>query len=175
MNVFEPHLSAISTNLERLGIDLCLLPNGNSESRQIQLKRVLYAGIAGRLKSFCTVNEIPISLKTLRQISLPLFTQVDVGVASAALGRPSSRLTMLDMGVPESLKQNCRELRDNYKDAMKHKEKIKRALESRVLPSSLKGGYMNGGFNEEQLQMLEHWVGELGEHVAPFQLSLYAV
>ncbi len=116
------------------------------------------------------MNEIPISLKTLRQIALPLFTRVDVGVASAALGRPASRLAMLDMGVPERLKQNCREMRDNYKDAKKHKENIKRALESRVLPSSLKGANKNGGFDEEQIQMLEHWVDELGKNVSPFQL-----
>lgn len=121
------------------------------------------------------MNEIPISLKTLRQIASPLFTRVDVAVASAALGRPASRLAMLDMGVPESLKQNCRELRDSYKDAKKHKEKIKRALESRVLPSSLKGGTKNGGFDEEQIQMLEHWVDELGERVALCQLLLHAV
>jgi hypothetical protein len=38
----------------------------------------------------------------------------------------------------------------------------------------LKGGNKNGGFDEEQLQMLEHWVDELGEHVASWQLLLHA-
>ncbi len=156
--------------MERLGIDLRIPPNKNSEPRRIQLKREISAGNAGRLKSVCTVNEIPISLKTLRQIALPLFTRVDVGVASAALGRPASRLAIIDMGVPEQLRENCRKLRDSYVDAKKHKEKIKRALESRVLPSSLKCAYKNGGFDEEQIQMLEHWVDELGENVSPCQL-----
>lgn len=164
VNLYEPHISAISTYFERVGIDPHILSNEHPESRCMQLKRVLSAGNAGRLKSFCTVNKIPVPLKTLRQIALPLFTQVDVGVASAALGRSASRLAMLDMGVPEGLKQNCMELRDTYKQAKKHKEKIKRGLESRVLPSSLKGGNTNGGFDEEQIQMLEHWVDELGEH-----------
>ena len=167
VNLYEPHISAISTYFERVGIDPnTILSNEHPESRCIRLKRVLSAGNAGRLKSFCTVNEIPVPLKTLRQIALPLFTRVDVGVASAALGRSASRLAMLDMGVPEGLKKNCMELRDTYKQAKKHKEKIKRGLESRVLPSSLKGGNTNGGFDEEQIQMLEHWVDELGEHVS---------
>jgi hypothetical protein len=174
VSLYEPHLSALSTNLERLGIDLRIPTNKNSETR-LHLKREISARNAGRLKSFCTVNEIPISLKTLRQIALPLFTRVDVGVASAALGRPASRLAMLDLGVPEQLRENCRKLRDIYKDAKKHKEKIQRALESRVLPSSLKCTYKNGGFDEEQIQMLEHWVDELGENVSPCQLlSLYS-
>lgn len=165
MNLYEPHISAISANLERVGIDTSsVLSNENSESRQLQLKRILSVGSSGRLKSFCTVNGIPIPLKTLRQIALPLFTRVDVGVASAALGRPSSRLAIVDIGVPESLKQNCVELRTNYRDAKKYKEKIKRGIESRILPASLRGSKM-GGFDEEQIKLLEHWVDELGKHL----------
>ena len=161
-NLYEPQLQIVSSNLQRYGIDPSLLFHENPTVGQLHLKRTLTPSNSGRLKSVCRINGIMCSLKTLRQIAAPLFTRVDVAVASAALGRPSSRLTVVDVGVPESIKQNCAKLRDIYKDAKKQTERIKHELKSRVLPSSLQGNSNNeAGFDEEQMKLLEHWVDEL--------------
>jgi len=163
VNLYEPHLTSVSTALRRLGIDPTILDNEQSDAGQLRLKRTLSATDSGRLKSACRINGKHISLKTLRQISAPLFTRVDVAAASAALGRPAARLTMLDMGVADSLKQNCAMMRDLYREKRKEKERLKRDLESRVLPSSLQSSSTDAGFDEEQMELLEHWVDELGE------------
>lgn len=162
--LYEPHLSAVQTNLLRFGIDPDILVYQKSKVSLLHLKRTLSStNSSGRLKSVCRINGKHISLKTLRQIAAPLFTRVDVGVASAALGRPASRLTILDMGVPESIKQNCAKMRDIYKEARKRRAKIKQDLDSRVLPSSLQGNSNDAGLDEEQMKLVEHWVDELGE------------
>eukprot|EP00581_Thalassiosira_minuscula_P005651 CAMPEP_0183740896 /NCGR_PEP_ID=MMETSP0737-20130205/60760_1 /TAXON_ID=385413 /ORGANISM="Thalassiosira miniscula, Strain CCMP1093" /LENGTH=808 /DNA_ID=CAMNT_0025976067 /DNA_START=36 /DNA_END=2462 /DNA_ORIENTATION=- len=163
VNLYEPQLSSVSANLRRFNIDPSILLHDDQQPNigLLHLKRTLKSNnSSGRLKSVCRINGKHCSLKTLREIASPLFTRVDVGVASSALGRPASRLTMLDMGVPDSLLQNCSRLRDDYKEARKRTEKIKYDLESRVLPSSLQRNG-NGGLDEEQMELLEHWVDEL--------------
>ena len=167
VNLQEPQLSSVSSTLQRFNIDPSILYNNVQDSTlaQLHLKRALSSSDSGRLKSVCRINDKHISLKTFRQISAPLFTRVDVGIASAALGRMASRLAMIDIGVPSNLKWNCAKTRDMYKDAKKCTEKIKHDLDSRVLPSSLQGGSNNGeGLDEEQVKLLEHWIDELGEY-----------
>ena len=165
VNLQEPQLSSVSATLHRFNIDSSILYNNVQDSTlaQLHLKRTLSSTDSGRLKSVCRINGKHISLKTLRQISAPLFTRVDVGIASAALGRMASRLAMIDIGVADSLKRNCAKTRDVYKDAKRRTEKIKHDLDSRVLPSSLQGGG-NNGLDEEQVKLLEHWIDELGEY-----------
>ncbi|KAL7531721.1 hypothetical protein ACHAXR_005672 [Thalassiosira sp. AJA248-18] len=177
VNLYEPQLSSVSSTLQKFGIDPSTLYNEQSTMGQLCLKRTLSSNNSGRIKSVCRINGKHISLKTLRQIASPLFTRVDVGVASAALGRPASRLTMVDMGVPDRLKENCAKQRDTYKEARKRTEKIKHDLESRVLPSSLQGGINRSGFDEEQMKLLDHWVDELDSfetRINRFQESLLA-
>ena len=114
------------------------------------------------MKSECEINGQHIPLKTMRQISAPLLVRVDVAIASGALARPASRLSILDMGVEDSFKQNCIKCRDEYKEAKKNRERIKHELESRVLPSSLQGmSNSNTGFDEEQMELMQHWLEEL--------------
>lgn len=164
MNLFEPHLTSISTNLRRLGVDASVLNGKQSRGgHKLHLKRTLISSGSGRLKSMCEINGKQVSLKALRQIASPLFTLVDAGVASSALGQPASRLTMLDMGVPDNLKRSCSRSRDTYKDARKRTERIKRELENRVLPSSLQRNGNGAGFDEEQMDLFQHWIDELGE------------
>lgn len=162
VNLHEPHLSAVSKTLQRFGIDPSIL-NKEDNVGKLHLRRTFSTADSGRLKSVCRINDKHISLKTLRQIAAPLFTRVDVGVASSALGIPASRLTILDMGVPEVLKRECIETREKYKGARGHTERIKRDLQSRVLPSSLQRSSENEGLDEEQLELMKHWVDELGE------------
>lgn len=167
--LYEPQLTAVLASLEQHGIDSSILYNcdidNNEQSKEeayLHLKRTLSTNDSGRVKSICSINGEHISLKTMRQMLAPLLVRVDVGVASAALGRPASRLAILDMGVPVNVIRNCIKLRDTYKEAKKNRKRIKHELESRVLPSSLQGlSSDNAGFNEEQMVMMEHWVDEL--------------
>ena len=128
----------------------------------LHLKRTLTTTENGRLKSVCEINGQQIPLKTMRHISAPLLVRVDVAIASGALARPASRLSILDMGVEDSFKQICIKCRDEYKEAKKNRERIKHELESRVLPSSLQGmSNSNTGFDEEQMELMQHWLEEL--------------
>ncbi|KAL9180449.1 hypothetical protein ACHAXT_008419 [Thalassiosira profunda] len=162
-NLCEPHLSAVSATLQRFGIDPSMLHDEQSNAGRLHLQRTLSSTESGRLKSVCRINGKHISLKTLRQIAAPLFTRVDVAVASAALGRAPARLAMLDRGVAEDVKRRCVETRESYREAKKRRERIQRELESRVLPSSLQTN-ANGdgaGLDEDQMKLLGHWVEEL--------------
>ena len=156
----------MKTSLQQYGIDPSILYINDDQPKEggnLHLKRTLTTINSGRLKSVCSINGKHVSLKTLRQVTAPLFVRVDVGVASAALGNAASRLAILDMGISEQLIQNCIKFRNNYKEAKKNREIIKHELESRILPSSLQGNSNNVdmGFDEEQMQLMEHWVDEL--------------
>jgi len=202
--LYEPQLTAVSNTLQKFGINPSILFNNEKQQKQsrddddcsnynyiynnncyghLHLKRTLISNDTTtgrqRLKSICKINNKHISLKTLRQIASPLFMRVDVGVASSALGRPASRLTMLDMGVSDVMKSNCCKLREGYNVARKFREGIVRELESRVLPSSLRRdnnyGVDNAGFDEEQIELLEHWVDELDSFETRISLFQEAV
>lgn len=165
-NLYEPHLTAVSTSLRRHGIDPTIILRNDEISEEtfgeLRLERILSSSgeTKGRLKSLCRINGRHCSLQTIRDIVGPLFARVDVGVASAALGRPSARLTMLDTGVPDSLKRSCIRRREAYVEARKIREKMEHDLKSRILPAALRSNG-NDGFDEEQLKQLRYWVDEL--------------
>ena len=165
-NLYEPHLTAVSTSLRRHGIDPTIILRNDEISEEtfgeLRLERILSSSgeTKGRLKSVCRINGRHCSLQTIRDIVGPLFARVDVGVASAALGRPSARLTMLDTGVPDSLKRSCIRRREAYVEARKIREKMEHDLKSRILPAALRSNG-NDGFDEEQLKQLRYWVDEL--------------
>ena len=186
----EPHLSKVSSTLQHFGIDPLILYHQHTEDTTddgdhakehasvgyLHLQRTLVAGSSGKLKSICRINEKHVSLKTLREIASPLFTTVDVGVASGALARAASRLAMLDIGVEDSLKQQCIQSRDVFKEATKRRKKIKKELESRILPSSMQGNAYGSELEQEQIELLEHWVDELDmfeARVNRFQEAIY--
>ena len=174
----EPQLTTVSAALKQFGIDPLILyhqhevevdsvsdsigieDTGNTV-RYLHLRRAFEAGKSGKLKSICRINSKHVSLKTLRDIASPLFTTVDVGVASGALSHAASRLAMIDIGVEDSLKQQCILSRDVYNQAKKRRKKIKKELESRILPSSIQGSEYGSELEEEQIELLEHWVDEL--------------
>jgi len=186
----NPHLSTVSSRLEQFGIDPLILYQQHSEDTThpadddighavgyLHLQRTLVAGSSTKkVKSTCRINEKHVSLKTLREIASPLFTTVDVGVASGALARPASRLAMLDIGVEDSMKQQCIQSRNAYKEATKRRKKIKKELESRILPSSMQGNVYGSELEQEQIELLEHWVDELDmfeARVNRFQEAIY--
>ena len=164
----EPHLSIVSRSLQDFGIDPLILFQHQTDDASgdeyevgyLHLQRTLL-GHSGKLKSICRINNKQVSLKTLREITAPLFTRVDVGVAAGALARSASRLAMIDIGVDGSIKQKCLQARKLYTDATKRRQKIKKELESRILPASMEGSSHSTDLEEEQIEMLEHWVDEL--------------
>lgn len=185
----EPHLSIVSRRLQQFGIDPLILYHQHTEDTThpasddnedavgyLHLQRTLVAGSSTKLKSNCRINEKHVSLKTLREITSPLFTTVDVGVAAGALARPASRLAMLDIGVEDSIKQQCMKSRNAYKEATKRRKKIKKELESRILPSSMQGNAYGSDLEQEQTELLQHWVDELDlfeARVNRFQEAIY--
>ena len=166
VNLFEPHLSAISASLKSFGVDPNTLYTESSIDSptmgRLHLSRIIQHGDAnGRMKSACRINGRHVSLKTLRAVSSPLFTRVDVSTASAALSRPNSRLEMIDTGVSGVLRRECIGCRDEYLRAKTRRRRIQKELEERVLPMGMQRGGAIG--SEEEVELLKHWVDELGK------------
>lgn len=162
VNLLEPHLSAVSSSLKQFGVDPEILNNEQSLG-QLHLSRIIQrADASGRMKSLCRINGKHVSLKTLRSISSPLFTRVDVATASAALSRPASRLAMIDTGVSDALKRECLECRNEYERAKKKRRQLEKELEERVLPEGMQRS-VGGPISEEDMELLQHWIDELGE------------
>lgn len=162
-NLSEPHLSAVSSSLEHFGVDPRVLYNEQSHGHRLHLSRTFQrsSDASGRMKSLCRINGRHVSLKTLRSVSSPLFTRVDVATASAALSKSSSRLAMIDVGVSDVVKRKCIQCRGEYERAKKKRIKIETDLEERVLPVGMQRD--RGPVNEDDMELLQHWVDELGE------------
>lgn len=128
-----------------------------------------------RIKSTCRINGKHVSLKTLHSVSSPLFARVDIATALAALNQPHLELGMIDTGVPYGVKRECRARRDEYDKAKRRMRQIEKQLKERVLPvgmmqrhqRSSNSGDGSGGddesVDEEDMELLRHWVDELGE------------
>jgi len=177
INLFEPHLSAVSSSLQHYGVDpKSLLSNGG----QLHLSRTIQHHVSDnttttnpkRIKSTCRINGKHVSLKTLRSVSSPLFARVDIATASAALNQPHLRLGMIDTGVSFDVKRECRARRDEYDKAKRRRRQIEKQLKERVLPvgmmqrqqrSSSGDGSDDESVDEENMELLRHWVDELGE------------
>jgi len=161
-NLHEPHLSVVSSSLKQFGVDPEILYKDQSKC-QLHLTRTIQrtGDASGRMKTLCRINGKHVSLKTLRCVASPLFTRVDVATASAALARPTSRLMMIDTGVSAELKQACVECKNQYEKTKKRRRRIEKDLEERILPVGMQRG--NGPVSEEDMEILSHWIFELGE------------
>ena len=174
VNLVEPHLSAVFSSLNHFGIDPKILRHEHPYYRLHLSRTIQRTGDAsGRMKSVCRINGKHVSLKTLRAVSTPLFTRVDVATASAALSRPASRLMMIDTGVPDLLKRQCLESRLFYEKAKKRRIQIEKELDDRVLPAGMQRG--SGPLSEDDFEALQHWVDELGKACDCIQLDLFAI
>lgn len=141
-------------------------PNDKTLGKMVLRRTFAWNESTERLKSTCRINNRHLSLKSLRTIALPLITRVDAGAASAAFARPSSRLVMIDAGVDANLKRDVVRWREEYGKKRRRREGLERELEGRVLPSSFRlssSGVGGGGgmMEEDQMELLEHWVEEL--------------
>ena len=92
----------------------------------------------------------------------------------AALNQPHLELGMIDTGVPYGVKRECRARRDEYDKAKRRRRQIEKQMKERVLPMGMmqrhqrsSSGDGSGGddesVDEEDMELLRHWVDELGE------------
>eukprot|EP00978_Attheya_sp_CCMP212_P039455 scaffold205271_cov51-Attheya_sp.AAC.1 len=173
LKLSEPHISAVKRELRILGLGPLLLDasNGNMETGMLSLKREMFlqppspSSSRGseapkpRLKSICSINGQIVSLKTLRLISASLLTIVDASVASTALSRPSSRMSILDTGVPRELISQAYRVRAIYRQCRHHRERLEMELANRIFPTSLPDSIEDA--SDYELELMQHWVDEL--------------
>jgi DNA repair ATPase RecN len=146
-----------------------------SDIPKLALKRILSIETQKngklRLKSRCEVNGKQVTLKALRIIASPLLTIVDAATASSSLAQPESRMAIIDMGVPNNIKNAARESKVNYIKMKRKREELEFELENRILPSS----FSASDDDDSNDELLQHWVDELEifeDRVCKFQESL---
>jgi DNA repair ATPase RecN len=210
----EAHISFVSTSLRRMGLDpntVLQRPDGDgSTNRQrgskvrLILKRVISMTPPSmnndnkaiddtgkskrqRIKSTCFINGHSVPLKVLKAIASPLIAVVNAPVAATALGRPASRLSMIDSGISPSVLAWVDQLQTKYRECKQYRESLERDLENQVLPASMvRRGIVSGEENDalsspsennQQLDLLRHWVDELDgfeRRISDLQDSLYS-
>ena len=90
---------------------------------------------------------------------MPLIAIVNAPAAASALARPTSRLSMIDTGVPSVVLQWEQQLYSRYQKCRQRRLELEEELASRILPISITRGKENG--EEQNLKLLQHWVDEL--------------
>ncbi len=165
----EEHLSFVSKTLTRMGLDPSIFLENvfyedGSQSTTLWLKRVISITPQQRMKSTCYINGHAVPLKVLKAIASPLVAIVNAPAAASALGRPALRLSMIDSGIPSSVLAWVHHLQTAYQKAKRYRKSLERELANQVLPASMtrgRGGDVDTKANEEQLEMLRHWIEEL--------------
>jgi len=127
-----------------------------------------------RVKSNCFINDQPVTLKALKAIVSPLIAIVNAPVAAAALGRPASRLSMIDSGIPSTILAEVHRLQIAYRKQKRVRQSLEKELKNRVLPASMirqgsggddtsdeGAGTGTGVENEQHFDLLRHWIEEL--------------
>ena len=155
----QPHFDFVNSLLKNLGLDSVQSEHG-AKFGVLRLSRTLYL-ITDKMKhrrtetlrSKCFVNGEAVSLKSLKLIASIILTTVDAAVASTALNRQSSRLAVVDHGVPGRIKAKVREARRTYRYCRDRRKQLQDELSQRVLPSSFTG-------EEENTGLLMHWIHE---------------
>ena len=155
------HFSFVSKKLSRMGID----PAGILDSGvMLSLKRVISitpTGKSQRMKSTCFINGHSVPLKVLKAIASPLIAIVNAPAAATALGKPALRLSMIDSGVPSSALAWVHKLQSVYRKAKQYRESLEKELQNQVLPASMTKRGIDEDANEEQFELLRHWIEEL--------------
>jgi DNA repair ATPase RecN len=150
----------VKSTLERLKLDptSILCSNQSDPPLTLKLKRALsISNPTGRIQSTCSINDHGVTLKVLKAVGAPLLAIVNAPAAAAALGRPKSRMAMIDTGVPSVVVTWVRQLQAKYNKSRRHREKLQKELESRTLPISMN----NNGDDDKDLELLRHWIEEL--------------
>jgi DNA repair ATPase RecN len=169
LDLYGPsHIDMVTKTLERYGYDSKTIMQtniGNGTDHQhatIKLKRVLSIAKNGqRIKSICYINDESVTLKTLKAVGTPLLAIVNAPVAAAALGRPASRLAMIDAGVPSSVLTYVRHLQATYRKRKKYREELEAEISSQALSALYSNDDGSTNRADRGLELLGHWVKEL--------------
>ncbi|KAG7338417.1 DNA repair protein RecN [Nitzschia inconspicua] len=158
LSLHPSHARMVKRTLQSLSIDpTTILKQGSSD---LTLTRVLSRN-GPRLKSSCSINTVPVPLKVIKAVGGPLLALVNAPAAAAALNKPSSRLYMLDTGVPASVLQSVRQLQSAYRQAKQHRQSLEHDLARHYLPVSMKNNDGKLWQDDRDLELLKHWVKEL--------------
>jgi len=169
----KEHVAFVSKTLSQMGLDSSLVlkqtddnATDGTTTTTLRLKRVISMTPSQRMKSACFINGHSVPLKVLKAIASPLIAIVNAPAAANALGRPALRLSMIDSGIPPSVLAWVHQLQTIYRKSKQYRESLERELENQVLPASMiRRGVGDGddlsSVNDEQLEMLRHWIEEL--------------
>lgn len=206
----EMHVSFVSKTLRRMNLDptTVMKQSGDLTSKKklqdngvtLKLKRVISMTSMStnkknrneggtpkkqRIKSTCFINDHCVSLKILKAIASPLITIVNAPIAAISLGRPPSRLSMIDSGISLSVLSSVQQRQKGYRECKQYRESLEKEIERQLLPASIVRRDINGGRedeasssasdNNQQLELLRHWIDELDgfeQRISDLQESL---
>lgn len=150
LNLCGHYLEAANSFMESVGV-------GALSTGKILLKRSLTVQQNRRVKSVCHINHQQVTLKALAAFSRSMVTVVDASTAAAALSKPEARLAIIDSAVSPDFLAEVKEANRQYKQARKKREALERELKNRVLPSA----FVQSD-DEENVELMNHWIRELG-------------
>jgi DNA repair ATPase RecN len=157
--LYGSHVSVIRSTLEKLNLDAGSIFGNQLDMAaplHLSLKRSFFKSeINGRIKSSCKINGLIVTLKALKAIGGPMLAIVNAPMASMALGKSHSRMTMFDAGIPSEIIVFVRQLQREYNKCRKKREKLEKELQSRVLPASINVDA------DRDIELFDHWVEEL--------------
>ena len=112
LQLFGSHISSVISTLEDLGIESKSITGERVESinrgpLKLSLKRTVLQSPSGRTKSVCEINGQAVTLKVLKAVASPLLAIVNAPSAGMALGRPNSRMAMIDTGKQSHVSTTC--------------------------------------------------------------------
>ncbi|CAJ1952450.1 unnamed protein product [Cylindrotheca closterium] len=160
LKLFGSHIASVASTLRFLGVDAESILGEDVESMSrgaldLSLKRSIMQSSNGRTKSVCEINDQTVTLKVLKAVASPLLAIVNAPLAGMALGRPNSRMAMIDIGIRSEITETVRQLQRKYNKCRRRRVSLEAELQSQVLPASMNSG---GNVNEE---LMLHWIDEL--------------
>ena len=148
----KPHLAFVQSMLKVMGV-----PDLTVENSQflLTIRRTMVRSSKTRLKSVCTVNRIPVTLKALAALISPLLVVVDASAAAVALARPEARLAILDTAIDPAVLQFYVAAQRTYRQCRKQRQELEDDLANRLLPKSFSMD------TQEDVELVDHWIEEI--------------
>lgn len=157
LKLYGAHVALVEDCLMKQNLDAnMILGDHQSFPLELKLQRSLsISQSSGRIRSECFVNGHRVTLKALRAIGSPLLAIVNAPTAASHLGKPHSRMAMIDTGVPSEVLTWVRQLQTTYKKCKRNREKLEKEISSYALPASLDFD------RDKDIELMGHWVEEL--------------
>ncbi len=182
MKLAESHKRFVWNQLEDLGLSPTKVlvqdsekvdPSIKNSLFNLRLKRTFLRGKPSkqnmdstptnyRMKSKYEINGYVVSGKVMKAIATPLITTVDAATAAAALSKPQSRMDIIDFSISGDIKKMVQKRKGEYRKARMERERLEYELENRILPANFQHNH-NNERNEEEIELLEHWIKELDQ------------